>query len=183
MDGQIRIEVGDRTGLHGQQGELLVVYEQIYAERLGDPFFSAPRYWQRLTAYGDRAGFALATGRIDGTLVGYALGYTLPAGSGWWRGLRASVEPELLVEDGQRTFALTEIMVREEWRRRGYARRLHDALLAGRPERRAALLVLPDNEPARAAYATWGWYRVGPLQPFDDAPVYDAMLLDLDRAT
>jgi hypothetical protein len=48
---------------------------------------------------------------------------------------------------------------------------LHDALLQGRAEERGALLVLPDNVPARAAYHSWGWYQIGELQPFADAPV------------
>jgi ribosomal protein S18 acetylase RimI-like enzyme len=108
--------------------------------------------------------------------VGYALGYTLPNGSGWWRGLRSTASPDLLHETGRRTFALTEIMVREAWRRRGYARRLHDALLADRPEERATLLVLPENVPARSGYLAWGWYKLGELKPFEDSPVYDAMM-------
>jgi ribosomal protein S18 acetylase RimI-like enzyme len=116
---------------------------------------------------------------LDGELVGYALGYPLPADSGWWRGLRSDVDPAKLQEDGKRTFALTEIMVREGWRRRGYARALHDVLLAGRQEERATLLVLPDNMPARSAYLAWGWYKLGELQPFDDAPVYGATVREL----
>jgi GNAT superfamily N-acetyltransferase len=93
--------------------------------------------------------------------------------------LQGEVNPALLVEDGSRTFALTEIMVRAAWRRRGYARGLHDALLANRSEERATLLVLPDNIPARTAYLSWNWYKLGDLRPFDDAPTYEAMVLDL----
>jgi hypothetical protein len=59
------------------------------------------------------------------------------------------------------------------------AKALHDRLLAGRREQRACLLVLPDNVAARSAYEAWGWYKIGDLRPFDDAPVYDAMLRDL----
>jgi ribosomal protein S18 acetylase RimI-like enzyme len=168
----------DASGLYEQKDELLDVYAEIYADRLDDPFFSAPRYWERLEAYGQRDGFSLVTGRLDNKLIGYALGYTLPAGSRWWQGLRWEVDPALLEEDGHRTFALTEIMVREQWRRKGNARALHDALLTGRAEERATLLVLPDNVAARSAYLSWGWHKLGELQPFDDAPVYDAMVLE-----
>jgi ribosomal protein S18 acetylase RimI-like enzyme len=167
------------TELPEHRDELLRVYGEVYADRLHDPFFSIDRYWERLTAYAKRDGFSVVTGQLDGALVGYALGYTLPAGSQWWQGLRTHVDPALLEEDGHRTFALTEIMTRAAWRRRGYARVLHDTLMTGRPESRATLLVLPDNVAAQRAYASWGWYRLGPLQPFDDAPVYDAMVLDL----
>ncbi len=71
-------------------------------------------------------------------------------------------------------------MVRTAWRRRGVARALHHDLLAGRREERATLLVLPDNRPAQAAYANWGWKKIAELQPsFPDAPVYDVLILPL----
>jgi GNAT superfamily N-acetyltransferase len=169
----------DASGLHAYRDDLLNLYAEVYAERLDDPFFSLPRYWERLAAYGERDGFTVVTGRLDNELIGYALGYTLPAGSRWWQGLRQEVYPDLLEENGRRTFALTEIMVRTAWRRCGYARVLHDALLTDRREERATLLVLPDNVPAKTAYLSWGWHKLGELQPFDDAPVYDAMVLEL----
>jgi GNAT superfamily N-acetyltransferase len=176
---ELTIEQWDAHGIREQRDELLAVYTEVYAERLGDPFFSPERYWERVEAYASRDGFSLVTGRLGDMLVGYAMGFTLPHGSGWWRGFRGEVDPELLTEDGRRTFALTYMMVRQAWQRRGYARALHDALLRDRAEQRAALLVIPDNVPARGAYLSWGWYVLGELQPFDDAPVYDAMVRKL----
>lgn len=70
-------------------------------------------------------------------------------------------------------------MVRPQWRRRGYATALHDALLRHRAEARATLLVRPDNTAAHRAYRSWGWRKIGELQPFDDAPIFDAMVVDL----
>jgi GNAT superfamily N-acetyltransferase len=172
----LTIERYDATGLQEQRDLLLDVYAEVYAERLDDPFFSLTRSWERLEGYASRSGFTLVTGLLDGDEVGNALGYTLPEGSGWWKGLRATATNEELRETGSRTFALTEIMVREKWRRRGYAQELHDALLANRHEERATLLVLPDNTPARCAYLSWGWHKIGDLQPFDDSPIYDAMV-------
>ncbi len=176
----LAIQHHDASGLHEQRANVLAVYSEVYADRLDDPFYSLPRYWERLEAYASRDGFALGTGRLDEELVGFALGYTLPAGSGWWRGLRDEVDPALLAETGQRTFALTELMVQPPWRRRGYARALHDTLLHNnRSEARATLLVRPDNTAAQAAYRSWGWSKLGELQPFEDAPVFDAMVLGL----
>jgi ribosomal protein S18 acetylase RimI-like enzyme len=169
----------DAEGMRRLRDELLAVYAEVYAERLGDPFFSEENYWRLLEGYAARDGFVLVTGRLCGELVGYAIGYPLPVNSGWWRGLRTPVDPTLLAEDGHRTFGITYMMVRGAWRRRGYARALHDALLADRPELRAALLVRPDNTPAVNAYLAWGWRKLGELQPVDDAPVYDAMVLEL----
>ncbi|WP_432829326.1 N-acetyltransferase family protein [Dactylosporangium sp. CA-092794] len=169
----------NQQGMRQQREDLLDVYSKVYQDSLSDPFFSVERYWERLEAYASRDGFSLVLGRVNGRLIGYTLGYTLPKGSGWWRGLEAGVPSEFLEEDGRRTFALNEIMVLAEHRRKGYARILHDALLSGRAELRATLLVLPNNTPARTAYFSWGWEMVGQLRPFDDAPTYDSLILDL----
>lgn len=176
---ELAVRQYDASGLHEQRDEVLAVYAEVYPDELDDPFYSQPRYWERLSAYAARNGFALVTGRLSGELIGYALGYTLPEGSGWWRGFRGEVDPALLQETGNRTFAVNELMVRPGWRRRGYARVLHDSLLHNRPEARATLLVRPENTPARTAYRSWGWYELGQLQPFDDAPVFEAMVRDL----
>ncbi len=93
--------------------------------------------------------------------------------------MRTEVDPADIAEDGHRTFAVNELMVVPARTGRGYGRALHDALLANRPEKRATLLVRPDNIPARPAYERWGWCKLGELQPFDDAPRYDAMVIDL----
>ena len=176
---ELAIQHHDASGLHEQRDELLAVHAEVNADRLDDPFYSLPRYWERLEAYAARDGFALVAGRLDNELVGFALGYTLPAGSRWWRGFRGEVEPALLTETGERTFPLNELMIRTAWRRRGYARALHDALLRNRQEQRATLLVRPDNVAAHAAYRSWGWYKLGELQPFADSPVFDAMMRQL----
>ena len=178
---ELAVRIYDSTGFHEQREDVLSLYSEVYSDQLDDPFYSLPRYWERLSAYATRDGFCFATGRLGGELICYALGYPLPAGSGWWRGLRGEVDQALITETGTRTFAGNEIMVRSPWRRLGYARALHDAILHSRSEERATLLVRPDNTAARAAYLSWGWYKIGELQPFDDAPIFDAMILDLPK--
>ncbi|MEV4691235.1 GNAT family N-acetyltransferase [Micromonospora echinospora] len=178
----VRIRKLEQESFHEYRDELIEVYEEVYAGQLNDPFFSSETYWSRLTAYAARNGFRAVAGKVDETLVGYALGYTLPAESRWWQGLRSAVDAKALVETGTRTFALNEIMVRKRWRRRGIARQLHDALIEEASEERATLLVLPDNVAAQAAYRSWGWQMIGELQPFDDAPVYDSMILELTES-
>lgn len=58
--------------------------------------------------------------------------------------------------------------------RHGYARIIHDALLSGRTEPLAYLLVRVGN-PARTAYESWGWRVIGQDQPFPDSPMMDEM--------
>ncbi|MEV0453911.1 GNAT family N-acetyltransferase [Catellatospora methionotrophica] len=171
----------DAAGMQQVREDLLDVYRDAYADKIANPFFAEGRFWERLEAYAARYGFELVTGHLHGRLVGYALGYTLPAKSAWWSGLLNEVDPELLVEDGRRTFALNYIMVRQAFRRIGIAEALHDALMGDRLESRATLLVLAENVAAFSAYQKWGWHRIGQLKPFDDAPTYEALVLDLTR--
>ena len=175
----LEVEVGGLHATTRDKDELIDVYRDAYADKIGDPFLTEERHWERVQAYAKMDGYALAEGRVSRRMVGCALGYRLPRNAKWWNGLVTEVDPSLLIEDGARTFALTYMMVRREYRRRGYAKALHDELLSGRTERRATLLVNPANTSARKAYDAWGWYKVGELQPFSDAPIYDAMLKDL----
>jgi len=175
----VTLEIGAKIETERDKDDLIAVYLDAYADRLDDPFLSPDRHWERLQGYASAGGYGIVEARIDGKMIGYALGYTLPASANWWRGLTAPVDPSFLVEDGSRTFALTYMMVRTGFRRTGYAKRMHDALLSSRTEQRATLLVHPANMAARNAYYSWGWYKVGDLQPFSDAPVYEALLKPL----
>ena len=66
------------------------------------------------------------------------------------------------------------------WRRRELARRLHEALLAGRSESRVVLWVRADAPPARATYARWGYQLIGPVP---DRPPYQVMRLNRGLTT
>jgi GNAT superfamily N-acetyltransferase len=169
----------DAAGALAMQDSLVCVFAEIYAHKADNPFFTVERFTERLFGHAAREGYELITATVDGTLIGYAYGVPLTPDTRWWRGLREQVPEDFTRETGDRTFALNELMVRANWRRRGISRQLHDELMHGRPEERATLLVEPRNVPARSAYERWGWRQVGTLQPFPDSPVYDAMMLDL----
>jgi len=172
----------DASGAQSIAAQVIVpIYEASHADMLNNPFYSTERFLERFGAYAQRDGFELVVASMgeDDQPVGLAFGYTLPPTTRWWAGLVTPVPDGFTAEDGARTFAFNELMVHPDWQRRGIARALHDALLAGRPEQRATLLVRADNAPAQAAYARWGWQNVAQLQPFPDAPVFDAMILPL----
>ncbi len=166
--------------MHRLRDRILDIQEAAYVAVRDNPFYSRERYWGRLEVYATRDGFGMMVGELDGDLIGYSMGYPLPATTRWWEGLRTDdPDPTLTQEDGARTFALTELVVHPSHQRRGYGRALHDALLARRPEKRATLLVRPDNIHAKRAYLSWGWRQIGVLQPFSDSPVYDSLIRDL----
>ena len=87
---------------------------------------------------------------------------------------------ELTAERPGRTFALTDLLVRASWRRQGIGRSLHDLILAGRPEERATLTVLPAATAAQGAFRAWGWRRVARARgPRPGAPARDVLLTSL----
>ena len=71
-------------------------------------------------------------------------------------------------------------MVRSRFAGRGVAHALHDELLSSRQEKRATLLVEPENTVAYRAYTSWGWQHVAQLRPeWPDAPLFDVLMLVL----
>jgi GNAT superfamily N-acetyltransferase len=156
--------------------DLVAVYLDVYAD--ADPaFFNEDRYRRQLTGHMTAPRWEAVTATHGQKLIGYIYGFALPASTRWWNGLLTDVADGFTTEDGDRTVAISEILVTAPWRRQGIARRLHDAFLAGRPEPRATLLVEPGNDPANDAYASWGWHTVAQLRPsWDNAPLYDVLI-------
>lgn len=160
------------------------IYRDSYTEAIasGDPFDSVDRFMHRFDAYTSRSnGFDLVVAYAgEGEPVGQTWGWPLGPDSGWWSSLQEEPEEGFTREDGRRTFALSEIMVRQDWTGKGIAHALHDELLRHRSETRATLLVEPDNTTAYRAYVSWGWRRVTQLRPgWPDAPTFDVLMLDL----
>ncbi|MFD3922862.1 GNAT family N-acetyltransferase [Streptomyces sp. NPDC058595] len=160
---------------------LLDVYAEVYAAELDSPFTRVERFAEGLDSWSARPGWSCVTGVSgDGQIVGYAYGAPLPPGSRWWGGLLTDVPKETVTENGTRTYALSELMVRTPWRKTGAARQLHDALLSARAEDRATLLVDQGHPRVTALYESWGWTVLGDLRPrLPDAPLFHAMLKPL----
>ncbi|MFF0191339.1 GNAT family N-acetyltransferase [Streptomyces anulatus] len=150
-------------------------------------FVSPGRFAEGLDHWTARPGWSCVVGYDGDQPVGYAYGAPLPQGSRWWGGLLtdvpADVPADVTAETGTRTYALSELMVREPWRKTGVARQLHSALLATRREERATLLVDQTHPKGHALYRSWGWTTLGDLRPrLADAPLFHAMLLGLPVA-
>lgn len=163
------------------------IYRRSYVQAIGtgDLFDSPPEFMDRFDAYTHpqrSGGFDLVIARIGGKTAGQTWGWPLGRSASWWQGLQLDEGDiaEFTVETGSRTFALSEIMVCEEYAGHGLAHALHDELLRNRTEQRATLLVEPDNTRAYNAYRKWGWRRVGCLQPsWPEAPRLDVLIHDL----
>lgn len=162
--------------------EVKSVYLESYREAIasGHSFDSPRQFMARYDAYSSQTQFDLIMAYQADQPIAQAWGWPLSKESAWWNGLRAAPEPDFTQEDGQRTFALSEIMVVAGWTGKGIAHALHDTLLAERREERATLLVEPGNLRARRAYQRWGWRKVAQLLPnWADAPLFDVFLRSL----
>ncbi len=159
--------------------QLIETYLDVYKD--ADPnFFNETRYRQQLTSHMTAPLWELITATIDSVLVGYIYGFALRENSRWGEGLQTSLSDNQLHETGDRTVAVSEILVTEPHRRKHIAETLHTDFMERRTEKRATLLVEPDNIPAVTAYEKWGYEPIGLLTPgWDNAPTYQAHLLTL----
>ncbi|MFI9155741.1 N-acetyltransferase [Streptomyces sp. NPDC053367] len=147
------------------------------------PFYHPDRFDERLTAYSSRPGWEAVVGYQDEEPVGYVFAVPLGENTGWWTAEKEPLPAEYTQEDGRRTLALNEILVRRAWRGahgNGMARALHEELLSQRQEQRVTLLVNPALSDGRlkAVYESWGYKQIGSQQPFEDSPVFATMMRD-----
>ncbi|MEV0776305.1 N-acetyltransferase [Streptomyces sp. NPDC050428] len=147
------------------------------------PFYLRDRFNERLTAYSSRPGWEAVIAYHGEEPIGYVFAVPLGGDTAWWSAEQIPLPDEYTSEDGTRTLALNEILVRRPWRGshgRGTARALHEELLSQRQERRVTLLVNPAlaNGRLKAVYEFWGYKQVGSQQPFDDSPVFATMMRD-----
>jgi len=141
--------------------EMVRLYADTHEDMAGNSFYTTMRFESFFVRQRAHHGFELVAARKDGRLLGVAFGFTEIPGE---------------------QYALCEIMVAPDHQRRGIAKRLHDELLAPRPEHRADLYVRKDNAPAQAAYKKWGWTKIGDVQPTPESPNFDELVLPLPIA-
>lgn len=175
--GTFEIERHSADSLAALRDDLVGIYAAANAERRDHPFFRSNDFWIRLVErYAVAEDFLLVLSRVDGVAVGFAFGSPRRDAADIWAMVRRALPEVAALSDSEPIYVLREIAVHPDFQGRGYGRRLHDALLADRPERLAQLLVLPDNQTAKRAYYSWGWRDIGPRQPVPGVPVGDAMV-------
>jgi GNAT superfamily N-acetyltransferase len=159
---------------------LLDIHDEVY-DGSDDPLADRAQFAVFADHWSQCEGFACAIGyTTDGEPVGYAYGAPLSPDTTWWTSLHPHPGDDFTRETGERTFALSELMVRTPWRKTGAAHRLHDALLAHRTEQRVTLLVHQQHPKVVTLYTSWGYHTIGATTPpFPGAPDLYAMVLPL----
>jgi GNAT superfamily N-acetyltransferase len=141
-------------------------------------FYSVERFDERLSMYASRPGWSAVLGYEDGEPLGFCFGVPLGPDTKWWASMKEPLAEDFTREDGKRTVALNEIVVRKPWRGSGVAWQLHEAWLSQRTEERVTLLVNPaaGEGAVQAVYEAWGYRKIGEQQPFPDSPIFAAMM-------
>jgi ribosomal protein S18 acetylase RimI-like enzyme len=136
---------------------------------------------QSLTSLIMNPTFALMTAEAAGELIGFAYGVALQSDTPWWSGMTEPLPEELTAEWNGRTFAVIDLAVRADYRKRGIGRALLDTLLASRPEQRATLTVQPVAADTKEFYDHLDWQRIGITKASTGAvsPFFDVYLLSL----
>lgn len=135
----------------------------------------------RTTNQAARPGFEAVLAMDGDTLAGFAYGLPLGRQTGWWDGLQPPPEDGFTAETGARTFAVIDLGVLPEYRRRGLGRRLLTELLAARNEERATLATDPDRRSVQEMYERWGWRKAGraPGGAHTTSPEFDLYVIGL----
>ncbi|MGW2600015.1 GNAT family N-acetyltransferase [Streptomyces klenkii] len=172
----------DRASAATAHESLLDIHEDCYAAAPGCSFDPRERFSWLLDAWSCRPAWACVIAYEGDTAVGCAHGAPLTDATSWWSYVVTPLPAGFTQESGTRTFAVTDLMVRPQWRKTGTAARIHQELLAGRPEERATLLVDSTQPKVQSLYETWGYAPVGHTGPFDHAEALTVMVQTLRTA-
>ncbi|MCA1671523.1 MAG: GNAT family N-acetyltransferase [Actinobacteria bacterium] len=153
------------------------LYREAFGHEIDKPFWSVERYSQRIKRHATMSGFSAVVAYANERPMGFAYGITLPATTRWWATIQPPLtDPTFTHEDGRRTFALFEIIVKPEHQGQGIGQRIHDELLSKRSEQRITIATHHGNTHARNTYTRWGYHHIGTRQPAPPAPLLDVFL-------
>jgi len=150
---------------------LIDVHAEAFGDEMANPFHQKFPWF--VDHWSGNPGFACVLGYDGDEPIGFAYGAPAAVGREWWRDHWA---PE---QEDTSTFSLSELMIRQNWRKTGESARLHDQLLVYRPESFAVLLADTTHPKVLDLYASWQYKQVGVQRPFADAPLYAVMVKNL----
>lgn len=115
-----------------------------------------------------------------GQVIGAIYGYTDGPGQWWHDHIAAVLGPTETARWLTGTFAVTELAVRQAYRRLGLGRQLLEVALRGLPNTGATLSTQVDNLPARRLYESAGWtYLIDHMRFGPDPTEYVIMRREL----
>ena len=117
---------------------------------------------EQIPTHAARENFKLVVSRADGSMTGFAYGFTGHRGQWWSDRIAAAVTPQLADEWIGGHFEVVELAVRVETQRRGLGVELMNALIKDLPNRRALLTTYSDDRPAPRLYRRLGWKLLVP---------------------
>lgn len=148
------IDVLGRGAILDRVPEFQATYERMY----GIAEYSAEFVPAMLELHSQRPGFRLcAASAADGSMIGFAYGFTGLPGQAWRDRMAEAVGEELAGKWMNGHFEFAEFGVVPEERRQGVGTRLYDQLFGGVANPHALLTVVTHNEPALEFYRSTGW--------------------------
>ena len=143
------------------------------------PFYSEERFHERINNYVKLPGYQAVIVQNGSELVGFVYGSNVRSNGPWWKALVTPLPDEVTAEDGQRTFAIYDLLVAKAWRGNGLASQLHTEILRDRTQKRVTLLSSEPQQPAYSIWLHWGYKIIANAQPAANGPVLDVFLRDL----
>jgi GNAT superfamily N-acetyltransferase len=180
--GQVDVVVGgsQEGKLYGDQ--LAELYESDFADPplRGTTLFSKERFLKKLFEdYVKAPNFKIVILWKGDKVIGFVYGCSLPPETIWWKGIEESLPEGFAEEDGHRTLALIDIVVKKDLRGQGLGGQLHARLLEGRNEKRVTLLSPQDLQPAHSIWQHWGYQKIGTTGQTKSGAVMDVFVRQL----
>ncbi|WP_327713239.1 GNAT family N-acetyltransferase (plasmid) [Streptomyces sp. NBC_00464] len=151
---------------------LIDVHADSYAAAMDDEFNQKFPWF--VDHWSGMEGFTCVVAFDNDEPTGFAYGAPLQRGREWWRS--TGYKPNTGYTS---TYAVSEVMVRPQWRKQGVSDLLHEALLKERDESLAVLLVDATHPKVQDLYEAWGYVKAGEQRPFADSPLYAVMVKSL----
>ncbi|HET6988296.1 MAG TPA: GNAT family N-acetyltransferase [Kribbella sp.] len=112
---------------------------------------------EQIPLHSQRDDFKLVVSRADGSITGFAYGFTGQRGQWWSDRIAGAVSPELAAEWIGGHFEVVELAVMVDAQRQGLGEALMGALMTDLPHRKALLTTYADDRPAPRLYRRMGW--------------------------
>lgn len=138
-------------------------------------FYSKPRFLKRMKGYASRPFFRFITAHVGGELVGFTTTASLIPSSTWWEEMTPKQPPEFYPEDGSRTLAIFDVLVKEDFRGHKIATELHRLSVKDITFQRVTLLSSKPQQPAFDMWLHFGYEIIG-NKPMQNGPQLSVFL-------